>query len=31
MKAKINLITLWTDDVNRMKEFYQNIIGFERI
>lgn len=31
MKAKINLITIWTDNIDRMKEFYQKIIGFDII
>ncbi|MEZ5334275.1 MAG: VOC family protein [Methanolobus sp.] len=29
MEAKINLITIWTDDVNAMKEFYSGVMGFE--
>jgi len=28
MKASINLITIWTDDVASMKEFYESVIGF---
>jgi len=29
MEARIDLITIWTDDVERMKRFYNEIIGFE--
>mgnify|MGYP000019879054 CR=1 FL=1 len=28
MKAEINLITIWTDDVTPMKAFYESVIGF---
>ncbi len=31
MKAEINLITIWTDDVEKMKAFYTEVIGFEPI
>lgn len=31
MKAEINLITIWTDNVEKMKEFYTGVIGFEAI
>jgi predicted enzyme related to lactoylglutathione lyase len=31
MKAEINLITIWTDDVEKMKDFYSRVIGFETI
>ena len=31
MKAEINLITIWTDDVEKMKDFYSRVIGFEAI
>lgn len=31
MKAEINLITIWTDDVEKMKDFYTGVIGFEAI
>jgi catechol 2,3-dioxygenase-like lactoylglutathione lyase family enzyme len=29
MKATINLITLWTDNIEPMKEFYSKTLGFE--
>ncbi|MGO1369189.1 MAG: VOC family protein [Senegalia sp. (in: firmicutes)] len=29
MKSQINLITIWTDDIEKMKEFYNQILGFE--
>jgi len=29
MRAEINLITIWTDDVEGMKDFYTRVIGFE--
>lgn len=29
MKAEINLITIWTDDIDRMKNFYNQILGFK--
>lgn len=28
MKAQINLITIWTDQINPMKNFYHNVLGF---
>lgn len=28
MKAQINLITIWTNDIDRMKEFYNQVLGF---
>lgn len=28
MKAKINLITIWTNDINTMKKFYNEVLGF---
>ena len=28
MKAQINLITIWTNDIDRMKEFYNVVLGF---
>lgn len=28
MKSKINLITIWTNDINIMKKFYKNVLGF---
>tara|TARA_Y100001933_G_C18945953_1_gene541652 strand:+ start:131 stop:520 length:390 start_codon:yes stop_codon:yes gene_type:complete len=31
MKAKISLITIWTDHIERMKAFYKNVLGFEII
>ncbi len=29
MEARINLITIWTDNMGAMKEFYANSLGFE--
>ncbi len=29
MQAQINLITIWTDNIERMKDFYHNVLGFE--
>lgn len=29
MKAKIDLITIWTDDIEKMKFFYSKILGFK--
>ena len=29
MKAKIDLITIWTNDIESMKNFYNNILGFK--
>lgn len=29
MEARINLITIWTDDVIPMKEFYNKVLGFK--
>jgi len=31
MKAKINLITIWTDDIEKMKTFYKVVLGFKII
>ena len=31
MKAEINLITIWTNDIDRMKEFYNKVLGFKII
>jgi len=31
MKPKINLITIWTDNIGKMKPFYSNILGFKII
>ena len=28
MKAQINLITIWTNDIERMKNFYNKVLGF---
>lgn len=28
MKAGINLITIWTNDMDKMKKFYNQILGF---
>lgn len=29
MKAQINLITIWTNNINKMKEFYNKVLGFK--
>lgn len=29
LKAKINLITIWTNNITTMKNFYQGVIGFK--
>lgn len=29
MRVEINLITIWADDVERMKTFYTQVLGFE--
>jgi len=29
MKAQINLITIWADDINKMKNFYNQLLGFK--
>jgi len=29
MKAKISLITIWTDNIKKMKNFYNEILGFK--
>lgn len=29
MKAKINLITIWTNDIDTMKNFYNQVLGFK--
>jgi len=29
MKAKINLITIWTNDIDKMKKFYNDVLGFK--
>jgi catechol 2,3-dioxygenase-like lactoylglutathione lyase family enzyme len=31
MKAKIDLITIWTDDIEAMKKFYTEVLGFSII
>lgn len=31
MRAKINLITIWTNDINTMKKFYSQVLGFSII
>lgn len=28
MKAEINLITIWTNDIDTMKHFYHSVLGF---
>lgn len=29
MKSVINLITIWTDDISKMKTFYNEVLGFK--
>lgn len=29
MKATINLITIWTNDIEKMKDFYSQVLGFK--
>lgn len=29
MEAKINLITIWTNDIDKMKSFYNKVLGFK--
>lgn len=29
MKAKINLITIWTNDIDKMRNFYNQVLGFK--
>jgi len=29
MKAKINLITIWTNNIDKMKNFYNDVLGFK--
>ena len=31
MKAQINLITIWTNNIQNMKSFYTDVLGFETI
>lgn len=31
MKPVINLITIWTDEIDRMRDFYNQILGFKII
>lgn len=31
MKAQINLITIWTNNIQSMKDFYSEVLGFEVI
>ena len=31
MKAEINLITIWTNDIDKMKNFYNQVLGFKII
>lgn len=31
MKTQINLITIWTNQIEKMRDFYSNIMGFEII
>ena len=29
MKAQISLVTIWTDDIKKMKNFYSQVLGFK--
>lgn len=29
MKAKISLVTIWTNNIDKMKKFYNDILGFK--
>jgi lactoylglutathione lyase len=29
LKARINLITIWTNDINKMRNFYNQVLGFK--
>lgn len=29
MKAEINLITIWTNDIEKMRSFYNKVLGFK--
>ncbi len=29
MEAKISLVTIWTDEIKRMKKFYEEVLGFK--
>ena len=29
MKPEINLITIWTDEIDRMRNFYNQVLGFK--
>jgi len=31
MKSKISLVTIWTDEMNPMKKFYSEVLGFKII
>jgi catechol 2,3-dioxygenase-like lactoylglutathione lyase family enzyme len=31
MKPEINLITIWTDEIDRMRKFYNQVLGFRII
>lgn len=31
MKSQINLITIWTNNIDKMKTFYKEVLGFEVI
>jgi len=31
MKPEINLITIWTDEIDRMRNFYNQVLGFKII
>ena len=29
MKAKVNLVTIWTNNIDKMKNFYNQVLGFK--
>ena len=29
MKAQISLVTIWTNDIEKMKNFYSQVLGFK--
>ena len=29
MEAKISLVTIWTDEIERMRKFYEEVLGFK--
>jgi len=29
MKVKVNLVTIWTNHIDKMKNFYNQVLGFK--